>query len=69
MHHCVHKGLSTSWQWSSDSDSIFHHLKKILSSEDTFVHYNEDLPLVLVTDASDHGIGAVLLHILHDGVE
>ena len=67
--HALTKDSVRRWQWSSDSDSIFHHLKKILSSEDILVHYNEDLPLVLVTDASDHGIGAVLLHILHDGVE
>ena len=26
------------------------------------MHYDEALPLVLMTDASDNGVGAVLLH-------
>ena len=38
-------------------------------SEDTLAHYSEELPLILVTDASNQGVGAVLLHRLHDGTE
>ena len=33
------------------------------------MHYDEALPLVLITGASDNGVGAVLLHRLSDGVE
>ena len=35
------------------------------------MHYDEALPLhvVLMTDASNNGVGAVLLHRLSDGVE
>ena len=57
------------WVWSKESDRVFQHLKQLLSSKDTLVHYDEALPLVLMTDASDNGVGAVLLHRLSDGVE
>eukprot|EP00731_Ephydatia_muelleri_P021050 Em0013g777a len=36
---------------------------------DTLVHYREELPLILETDASDRGVGAVLLHQLPDKSE
>eukprot|EP00731_Ephydatia_muelleri_P006906 Em0003g1154a len=38
-------------------------------SKDTLVHYREELPLILETDASDRGVGAVLLHQLPDKSE
>lgn len=59
----------TKWTWSADEDQLFLRLKSMLTSKDTLVHYNADLPLVLTTDASDHGVGAVLMHKLTDGVE
>ena len=33
------------------------------------MHYSEELPLIMVTDASNQGVGAVLLHRLQDGTE
>ena len=33
------------------------------------MHYSEELPLIMVTDASNQGVGAVLLHQLQDGTE
>ena len=60
---------ATRWVWSKESDRVFQHLKQLLSSKDTLVHYDEALPLVLMTDASDNGVGAVLLYRLSDGVE
>ena len=44
---------SVNWTWSKESDKIFQHLKLILSARDTLVHYREELPLILETDASD----------------
>ena len=44
-------------------------VKGMLTAKDTLIHYNSDLPLVLPTDASDHGVGAVLMHQLPDGTE
>ncbi|KAL5493753.1 hypothetical protein EMCRGX_G014975 [Ephydatia muelleri] len=60
---------SVNWTWSKESDKIFQHLKLILSARDTLVHYREELPLILETDASDRGVGAVLLHQLPDKSE
>ncbi|KAL5510070.1 hypothetical protein EMCRGX_G005543 [Ephydatia muelleri] len=60
---------ATRWVWSKESYRVFQHLKQLLTSKDTLVHYDEALPLVLMTDASDNGVGAVLLHRLSDGVE
>ena len=44
-------------------------MKQTITSEDTLVHYCEDWPLIPVTDASNQGVGAVLLHRLPDGTE
>ena len=34
---------ATRWLWSKESDRVFQHLKQLLSSKDTLVHYDEDL--------------------------
>ena len=47
----------------------FHYLKDLLSSENVLVHFNEKHTLGLVCDASNVGIGAVLLHRFPDGEE
>lgn len=41
----------------------------ILSEEDTVVPYDESKPLVLVCDASEDGLGSVLMHKCEDGLE
>ena len=56
----------TKWIWSVQNDYVFTKLKSALTSKDTLMHYNADLPLVLITDASDHGVGAVLMLQLPD---
>jgi hypothetical protein len=40
-----------------------------LQSADLLVHFNPDLKLVLASDASNYGIGAVLSHKMPDGTE
>ena len=59
----------TQWHWNEKHDVIFNDLKRILTSDAILVHYDEDKPLVITTDASDVGIGAVLLHQFPDGTE
>lgn len=41
----------------------------ICSTSDTLVQFDDDKPLVLTTDASDKGVGAVLLHRSEDGID
>lgn len=57
------------WTWSAEHDAIFTALKNRLSSSETLVHYDVDKPLVIATDASDVGLGAVLMHRFPDGSE
>lgn len=59
----------TPWQWTAEHDAIFTRLKERLTSSDTLVHYDDSKPLVIATDASDIGLGAVLMHRFPDGSE
>ncbi|UYV77583.1 hypothetical protein LAZ67_15001629 [Cordylochernes scorpioides] len=54
--------------WNSDQQDAFDSLKKALMSEPVLAYFEEQLPTELPTDASDYGIGAVLLQI-NDGKE
>jgi hypothetical protein len=58
-----------SWEWTAEHEAIFNSLKSTLTSSETLVHYDEDKPLAITTDASDIGIGAVLMHRFPDGSE
>ena len=42
---------------------------KLLMSSKLLVHFDPSLELILVCDASNYGIGAVLAHLLPDGLE
>lgn len=57
------------WKWTDDDEKLFKELKNICSTSDTLVNFDEDKPLVLATDASDKGVGAVLLHRFKDGTD
>ena len=54
------------WKWTSECDSVFQAAKKSLTSSSVLVHYNPDLPLRVAADASSHGLGAVLSHVMPD---
>ena len=43
--------------------------KKLLQSANLLVHFQPDLELILASDASDYGVGAVLSHQMVDGAE
>ena len=60
LHRLLKKGQK--WNWTHEDQTIFEELKQTLASTETLVHYNHDLPLVVTTDASQHGAGAVLFH-------
>lgn len=57
------------WRWTKEDDRCVQQLKEILTSSTTLVHYDPDRQLVLATDASDRGLGAVLMHRFADGTE
>ncbi|KRZ53642.1 Transposon Ty3-I Gag-Pol polyprotein [Trichinella nativa] len=48
--------------WTSNHEKAFRDVKRLFSSNAVLTHYDGKKPLVLVCDASQHGIGAVLCH-------
>ena len=59
----------TSWKWSAECAAAFDELKQMLADKTRLVHFDPEMPIVLATDASPYGIGAVISHVLHDGSE
>ncbi|GFV71180.1 transposon Tf2-8 polyprotein [Trichonephila clavipes] len=59
----------TKFLWTAECEKAFKALKQEIASDRILCHYDPKLPLVLQTDASPVGIGAVLSHIMLDGTE
>lgn len=57
------------WRWSEAEQLAFENSKKSLATDSLLVHFNPELPLILMCDASSYGIGAVLAHRMSDGSE
>ena len=51
------------FRWSKDAKNAFAKVKKALTNPDHLAFYNPKLETTLVTDASDEGLGALLLQI------
>ena len=61
------KGVKEPLEWSDDAVTCFKALKQALAKDPVLRVPNADLPFVLRTDASNSGLGAVLLQYI-DGV-
>ncbi|XP_058817568.1 uncharacterized protein K02A2.6-like [Topomyia yanbarensis] len=57
------------FKWSKQCEKSFQVVKKQMQAETCLVHYSPELPLLLATDASPYGVGAILSHIYPDGSE
>ena len=57
------------FKWSSQCEQAFNKAKDSLSSSNVLVHYDPSLPVILENDASQYGIGAVILHRFPNGDE
>ncbi|XP_037944434.1 uncharacterized protein K02A2.6-like [Teleopsis dalmanni] len=55
--------------WTGEADAAFTQLKQILTSPQVLIPYDPSLPVMLATDASRTGLGAVLSHRLENGVD
>ena len=62
-------GKGVPFQLSSAQDDAFRIVKTKIASADVLTHFHQDLPLLLATDASPYGIGAVLSHRMEDDTE
>ena len=60
---------ATAWSWDEDCARAFAEVKQKLSSENVLVHLDASKPVILSTDASLYGVGAVLSHKMSDGTE
>ena len=55
----THKG--TVWKWTEVENKAFETIKKLACEAPILAHYNPKEPLILQTDASSHGLGAVMI--------
>ncbi len=53
---------SKPFSWTEQCENTFQHLKATICSSPILMHYNERLPLFLITDASPYAYGCVLAH-------
>ena len=57
------------WRWTATEEQSFDELKRRLASAPVLAHYDGRRPVRLITDASPHGVGAVLMQVGEDGAE
>ena len=55
------------WTWGKAEQDTFDHIKQRITSDQVLVHYDSNVPVILSCDASEYGVGAVLLHQYADG--
>jgi len=56
------RDMSDPLVWTPAATTAFDNCKKLLASSGVLVHYNPDLPIVVICDASPDGLGAILCH-------
>lgn len=57
----------TPWSWDTIRSQQFNKLKDIMSSNLLLTPYNPNLEIIVAGDASQHGIGAIIMHKFKDG--
>ena len=67
LHRLLQKEVK--WSWGAEEETSFRLVKGMLLQDKVLIHYDPDLPLVLATDSSLYGLGAVLSHCTVEGVE
>ncbi|KAL9987156.1 hypothetical protein ACROYT_G001413 [Oculina patagonica] len=67
LHQLLRKG--SKWQWLKEQQEAFEKAKELLQSAELLVHFDPSKELILATDASDYGVGAVLSHKVKGGAE
>lgn len=59
----------TKFEWSEECDIEFKKIKSAIASDKVLTYFNPELPIIVTCDASEKGIGAVLSHMMPDGIE
>lgn len=63
----LHK--NTPFAWTEKHEKAFKRAKEAFTSKQVLAHFDPKVPIVLATDASSYGVGAVLSHTYPDGTE
>ena len=56
------------WCWTKECDNAFDKIKKCLLSDLALALYDPRKELIVASDTSNYGMGAMLLHKFEDGV-
>ena len=67
LHRLLQKDVQ--WSWGAAEEASFLVVKEMLLRDRVLMRYDPDLPLVLATDSSSYGLGAVLSPRTPEGVE
>jgi hypothetical protein len=67
LHNLLKKGVK--FIFGAKCKKSFEIIKREIASERVLVHYDDNKKLLLATDASPYGIGAVISHRMEDGTE
>lgn len=65
LHKLLQKNVR--WFWTKREQQVFDQVKASITSDQILAHFDPHIPVILCCDASEYGIGAVLLHRYHDG--
>ncbi|KAK6750392.1 hypothetical protein RB195_002393 [Necator americanus] len=57
------------YKWNKECGAAFNRAKEVLASDLLMTHFDPSLDIIVAADASDHGIGAVILHRMVDRTE
>ncbi|KAK3747889.1 hypothetical protein QZH41_001353 [Actinostola sp. cb2023] len=67
LHALLRQGVQ--WEWKKEQRAAFQLAKELLQSAQLLVHFDPEKELILASDASNYGVGAVLSHRMEDGSE
>ena len=67
LHQLLQKEVK--WSWGAEEETSFRVVKGMLLQDKVLIHYDPDLRLVIATDSSSCGLGAVLSHCTVEGEE
>ncbi|XP_041473721.1 uncharacterized protein K02A2.6-like [Lytechinus variegatus] len=57
------------FRWGKNQEKAFQKSKRLLQTDSILTHYDPAKPILLQTDASPYGLGAVISHVESDGQE
>lgn len=60
MRKLLRKGIK--FNWDKECENEFNALKEILASDKVLIHFRDDLPVIITSDAGPQGIAAVMSH-------